>query len=47
MEYYHLDRTHQRLGSELIDGVLVGSAERLCRHARLGRVLNSDYHQLA
>ena len=47
IEHYHLERTHQGLGNQLIDGVPECSAGRLRRHARLGGLLNHYYREAA
>ena len=47
VEHYHLERTHQGLDNQLIDGIPEFSAGRLRRHARLGGLLNSYYRDVA
>ena len=47
IEHYHLERTHQGLGNQLIDGVPECSTGRLRRHARLGGLLNHYYREAA
>ena len=47
MEHYHLERTHQGLGNNLIDGVPECSTGRVMRLPRLGGLLNSYYREVA
>ena len=46
VEHYHLERTHQGLGNELIDGVPECPIGLVQRRERLGGLLNS-YHREA
>ncbi len=47
VEHYHLERTHQGLGNELIDGVPECPIGLVQRRERLGGLLNSYYREAA
>ena len=47
MEHYHLERTHQGLGNELIAGVPEHCGGAVQRRKRLGGLLNSYYREAA
>ena len=47
MQHYHLKRTHQSLGNQLIDEVPECSTGRLHQHTRQGGLLNSYYREAA
>ncbi len=46
VEHYHLERTHQGLGNQLIDGVPESESGSVIRRERLGGILSS-YHREA
>ena len=46
-EHYHLERTHQGLGNELIEGVPECSIGRVGRRERRGGLLSSYYREVA
>ncbi len=45
--HYHLERTHQGLGNNVIDGLPERSTGRVMRLPRLGGLLNSYYREAA
>ncbi len=47
VEHYHIERTHQGIGNELIDGVPECTDGRVNRYERLGGWLNSYYRKAA
>ncbi len=47
VEHYHIERTHQGLGNELIEGVPETRAGPVSRHERLGGLLSSYYCEAA
>ncbi len=47
IEHYHLERAHQGLGNNLIDGVPECSTGRVMCLRRLGGLLNSYYREAA
>ncbi len=47
VEHCHLERPHQGLGNELIDGVPEPVAGTISRRGRLGGLLNSYYREAA
>ncbi len=47
VEHYHLERTHQGLGNELIDGVPECPIGVVQRRERLGGLLSSYYREAA
>ncbi len=47
VEHYHLERPHQGIDNELIDGVRECSIGRVGRRERLGGLLSSYYREAA
>ncbi len=47
VEHYRIERTHQGLGNQLIDGVQECTDGRIERRQRLGGLLNSYYREAA
>ena len=47
VQHYHHERTHQRLGNRLIEGVPERESGRVVRRERLGGLLSHYYREAA